>query len=90
MTWNGDVYEEGIKLNIILEQWTEHYYKGTSRKAYDGDIVKLWNGNKTFISYFEGYPTISSKHRIITYGDWYGMMYLGNIHENPELLKVKK
>lgn len=72
-----------------VEQYTGLRDKN-GKKIFEGDKVRTWNGNKGFISYNNGSWCIGKKQREIETYEYKNIEILGNIHENPELLEVKK
>lgn len=47
---------------------------------WEGDIVRMWNGNKTFVEY-NGFLTIGKNKRLIKKSEIQYFKIIGNIHE---------
>ena len=94
---------ENIKLDILrddsseVEMWSGFYDKN-GKKVYDGDIFS-WYGELATIVYDKGW--FKARHKKYADTSLYSfenkkkenfltIKVLGNIHENPELLKPKE
>ena len=80
-----DNFHEFPKLN---EHLTTTIYRCTDQvdargwEIYEGDIVRMWNGNKATISYDKGYFRIGKRKRIITEHEWGTFEIIGNIYND--------
>lgn len=83
--------------NFEIELWSGFYDKN-GKKVYDGDLFS-WNGELATIVYDKGW--FKARHKKFADTSLYSfenkkkenfltIKVLGNIHENPELLKPKE
>jgi len=82
-------YNLGEIYKVIPEtvgQFTECLDKN-KKELYHNDIVKTWNKNISYIYYEKGYWRIGKRGRIIKEYEWETFEKIGNVFDNPELLK---
>ena len=87
------IQEENIDVwldfdDVILMQFTGLYDKN-DKKIYEGDIVRISPKEKSAVTYEKGSFCVKAKQGYFQLGNWKKetLKVLGNIHENPELLK---
>ncbi|WP_139452513.1 YopX family protein [Campylobacter armoricus] len=74
-----------------IELWTGFYDKN-GKKIYEGDILRYKEGSLLYANYKEGAFLLSTLDNLYDYdylsnvNSW-AHEIIGNIHENPELLK---
>lgn len=56
-------------------------------EIYEGDIVRVWNGNKAIIGHDGFQFCVGKKYRPMQSYEASDMKVIGNIYQNPELLK---
>ena len=100
---NEFYYCDNLKLDLLIddssevEMWSGFYDKN-GKKVYDGDLFS-WNGELATIVYDKGW--FKARHKKYADTSLYSfenkkkenfltIKVLGNIHENPELLKPKE
>lgn len=81
---NGDVYNK----TALLMQFTGlHDVNGT--EIWQGDIIRLWNGNKTFVGHDGFQFTTTKKLKPVSRQMLNDCNVIGNMYQNPELLEKK-
>lgn len=90
---SGNFVSNAINNNFEVESNTVGQYTGiedaNGKKIFEGDIVRCWGGEQC-----QGYHEFEEEITVndMTYdayyvGQWDGCLVIGNIHDNPELLK---
>lgn len=86
-TENGNIMKEKVN-EVTVGQYTGLTDKN-GKKIFEGDIVRCWGGEQC-----QGYHEFEEEITVndMTYdayyvGQWDGFLVIGNIHDNPELVK---
>lgn len=82
---NGGFHHFLEDLNCVMMQWTGLHDRN-GKPIYEGDILKQILTNAITMDDFHGYRFMWGEDQLCRANAEYGEV-IGNIHENPELLK---